>query len=224
MEKCETRLICGHECSLLCYEICQPCTKACSYRCKHNACTKQCGEPCARCYEKCSRKCKHIKCKAKCWEMCTVPPCSEPCRKRLECGHSCIGFCGDPCPPLCFKCNKVKILEIFPRFNGTKRFRFVLLSECNHVIESKEMEEWLGQGEEIKYKSCPKCKIPLSVTQRYSDYIKRNISDTIEIKREFFGYSRENEIKQRQLLNRLHQIEVKAVTLINGNNTYWLVF
>lgn len=21
--------------------------------------------------------------------------------KKLKCGHSCIGFCGEPCPPLC---------------------------------------------------------------------------------------------------------------------------
>ncbi|KAF2904002.1 hypothetical protein ILUMI_02173 [Ignelater luminosus] len=85
------------------------------------------------------------------------------------------------------------------------------------------MEEWLQQGEEIKYKSCPKCKIPLSIIQRYSDYIKRNLFDAIMIKRELFGYYRANQIRQRQLLNRLFSIEAKAAILSNFSSTLKLL-
>lgn len=37
--------------------------------------------------------------------MCNREPCYEPCEKMLNCGHSCIGYCGEPCPPLCRICN-----------------------------------------------------------------------------------------------------------------------
>ncbi|KAF2902957.1 hypothetical protein ILUMI_03226 [Ignelater luminosus] len=213
-ERCETRLICGHECRLLCHETCQPCSQLCSYKCRHNMCKRQCGEPCIKCIRTCLRKCEHTECTARCWEICTVPPCSEPCQKELDCGHPCMGFCGDPCPLLCSICNMQEVLKIFPSFEGKRNVRFVLLRECNHIVESQEMEEWLKQVKEIKYKSCPKCDVPLMSTHRYSDYIKRNLTDVKEIKKQFFGHNKENEARQRELFNRLYNTRSNATTLL----------
>ena len=45
--------------------------------------------------------------------MCDITPCDEPCEKLLKCNHPCVGFCGDPCPPLCRECDKEDLTEIF---------------------------------------------------------------------------------------------------------------
>jgi hypothetical protein len=43
--------------------------------------------------------------------MCNREPCIEACQKTLPCGHKCIGFCGEPCPDLCWKCDRSKLIE-----------------------------------------------------------------------------------------------------------------
>lgn len=108
-------------------------------------CKKKCGEPCSNCMEPCPRACEHKKCNARCGDKCTVDPCTEPCPKTLPCGHGCIGFCGDPCPPLCRVCNRDELEEVFLGFENADDAKWVLLVECGHVIESKGMEGWLSQ-------------------------------------------------------------------------------
>ena len=61
--------------------------------------------------EKCDWGCEHQKCSKRCDQICDIEPCIEPCKKSLKCGHACIGFCGDPCPPLCRLCNKEELTE-----------------------------------------------------------------------------------------------------------------
>lgn len=111
-------------------------------------CKKKCGEPCSNCTEPCPRACVHKKCNAKCGEKCTIEPCTEPCPKILRCGHGCIGFCGDPCPPLCRHCNKEELEKVFLGFENANDAKWVLLVECGHVIESEGMKRWLNQTEE----------------------------------------------------------------------------
>lgn len=67
----------------------------------------------------------------------------------MPCGHECIGFCGDPCPPLCRHCDKEELETIFLGFEADEDTRWVLLVECGHVIESQGMDMWLNKkGEE----------------------------------------------------------------------------
>ncbi len=62
--------------------------------------------------EKCKRNCPHIKCNKKCFEPCrTGEVCNEPCPEKLNCGHACVGLCGEICPP-CRTCNKDKELGL----------------------------------------------------------------------------------------------------------------
>lgn len=74
-----------------------------------------------------------------------MEPCTEPCKEVLSCGHPCVGFCGDPCPPVCRQCNKEELEEIFFGFEGDQDAKFVYLLECKHVIESQGMDMWLSQ-------------------------------------------------------------------------------
>jgi hypothetical protein len=73
-------------------------------------------QPCVPCVEPCAWACKHHRCSRKCYEPCNRPPvrmpscpsraesglaaqCQEPCDRKLQCGHACVGLCGERCPP-----------------------------------------------------------------------------------------------------------------------------
>ena len=78
VEKCQRKLSCGHPCLKKCFEdcsenICQV-TKKNKLKCGHTV-TFSCHE-----------ERKGI-----------VPSCTEPCDKKLPCGHDCTGDCGDAC-------------------------------------------------------------------------------------------------------------------------------
>nr|CAD7448951.1 unnamed protein product [Timema bartmani] len=146
-EKCGKTLICGHSCGTACANDCPPCRRKCKFRCAHSRCPKKCGEPCVPCKEPCPWKCKHFKCKKRCSDMCDRPPCSEPCKKDLQCGHPCIGFCGEPCPPLCRVCDKEVVTVVFLGQEDELDARFVYLEDCHHVVEAQGLETWLGQSD-----------------------------------------------------------------------------
>ncbi|KAK5640473.1 hypothetical protein RI129_011284 [Pyrocoelia pectoralis] len=208
-QKCGRTLICGHECPFPCREACLPCSRECSYKCSHSSCGKQCGEPCTKCVEECQRGCEHSKCEKRCGDICSIPPCTMPCKKSLVCGHLCVGFCGDPCPPLCRICNNDELTEMFFGTEDEEDVRFVVLDECNHIVESSGMEQWMAVGDDnsVNYKCCPKCKTPLSSTRRYTNYIKQSLEDVHAIKLKYFGNPLENQEKQIELLNKMKDLE-----------------
>lgn len=166
------------------------------------------------------RKCDHVQCTALCGEKCTTKPCTKPCENVLPCGHKCIGFCGDPCPPLCRICNKNELQEFILGHEDEDDARFVLLTECKHVIESKGMETWLEQKgkehKEVVPKTCPRCKTLLVTTQRYSDYIKDTMNDVIKVKEKFFGTLTENMNEQRKLLNLIKRLQGMSYSNYTG--------
>ncbi|XP_063220708.1 NFX1-type zinc finger-containing protein 1-like isoform X2 [Bacillus rossius redtenbacheri] len=173
-EKCSRTLICGHLCSSPCSRSCPPCDRKCEYRCKHSRCTRRCGELCYPCKEKCDWGCTHSQCSRLCYEPCDRQPCQQPCSKSLECGHPCVGFCGDPCPPLCRVCHQPQLTEIFFGYEDEHDARFVLLEDCRHVIESRGLDEWMRQSDgAIKLKCCPLCSTPVMRTQRFLSAVKQ---------------------------------------------------
>lgn len=126
-------------------------------------------------------------CTNKCGQQCSVPPCNEPCEKMLKCGHPCVGYCGDPCPPLCRICDKDTLTEIFFGDEDEADARFVLLVDCGHTMESQGMEHWMNtivdnSHKSVEIKACPKCKSPILMTQRYSDYVKNEFEDLTNVK------------------------------------------
>ncbi|PNF18207.1 hypothetical protein B7P43_G18049, partial [Cryptotermes secundus] len=112
-EKCGRILVCGHSCNIPCAESCPPCNRKCTYSCRHSKCSRTCGQPCIQCKEPCDWACVHLRCSKLCFQLCDREPCNEPCKKLLPCGHPCIGFCGERCPPLCRICDKDEVTEVF---------------------------------------------------------------------------------------------------------------
>ncbi|XP_063233035.1 NFX1-type zinc finger-containing protein 1-like [Bacillus rossius redtenbacheri] len=189
LEECGKPLICGHRCWVPCSVSCPPCNRKCNmFRCRHSRCSNKCGEACTPCTEQCGWRCEHMRCTRKCHEICNREPCTEPCRKVLECGHACIGFCGEPCPPLCRVCDAEEVTTIFFGTEQEEDARFVYLEDCRHVLESEGLEQWMQQSDsEIKMKVCPVCTTPITKTQRYMNVVKRVYEDVSKVKRKVYG-------------------------------------
>ncbi|XP_068247242.1 NFX1-type zinc finger-containing protein 1-like [Palaemon carinicauda] len=186
-EKCERPLVCGHICKADCSSACPPCQAPCPMKCSHSRCSKKCGDPCNPCQESCQRACQHQKCRNVCGKMCSGKLCELPCTKTLECGHPCVGYCGDPCPPLCRICDKDALTEILFGSEDEEDARFVLLEDCGHVIEATGLQSWMSQSDsEIGMKSCPRCKKPIYNNRRNFGYILETYKNVNEVKRQYF--------------------------------------
>lgn len=188
--RCERLLICSHKCLEPCTRDCPPCQRPCENFCVHSKCMKPCGQPCAPCIEPCSWQCPHQSCSKLCHEPCDRPPCTKPCEKTLECGHPCIGLCGDKCPNKCRVCNSDEVKEIFFGTEDEPDAHFIQLDECQHIIESTAMDHYMSlddnkQGEQmaIKLKECPKCKTPIRKNLRYGSDINRSLAEIEMVKK-----------------------------------------
>ncbi|XP_026822366.1 NFX1-type zinc finger-containing protein 1-like [Rhopalosiphum maidis] len=179
---------CNHTCKFPCKERCPPCNQKCIYSCVHSRCSRVCGKPCIPCKEKCEWKCPHFKCTRKCHELCNRKPCYEPCMLKLKCGHKCIGFCGEPCPPLCRICQEKDVTKIVFGNEDEPNARFIYLEDCKHSIESEALTKWMNQNdEEICLKQCPLCKTPILKTQRFMNQVKVILEDVSKIKMIQYG-------------------------------------
>ena len=114
--RCGRTLVCGHSCRDVCSATCPPCGQNCQNRCIHSVCMQPCGEPCQPCVEPCSWHCPHYSCSKLCHEQCDRPRCPHGCKKRLKCGHECIGMCGEPCPDTCGVCNRDQVRMVAVSF------------------------------------------------------------------------------------------------------------
>lgn len=171
-----------------------PCREPCRWKCAHKKCTKLCSEPCNR------------------------EPCNEPCEEKLPCGHDCIGFCGEPCPPLCRICNKKKVTKIFFGTEDEPGARFIYLEDCKHVIEAEGLANWLetqyGQSSEnnsaIKLPDCPKCKTSMRRNLRFSKYIKNQLVAIEQVKARHNGTKEQILNQKSELFNYLKANENKV--------------
>lgn len=164
---CTRILVCGHECGQECSADCPPCSKPCARSCPHSNCNRSCGEPCVPCAEPCRRVCAHGACTRRCSEPCDRKPCDEPCPLSLSCGHSCIGLCGEPCPPKCRVCNQEAVTSIVFGNEDEEDARFVHLPACGHIVEVNAMDHWVGEviatdsGGAVRALRCPLCRAPI---------------------------------------------------------------
>lgn len=193
---CKKPLVCGHLCNQPCSVDCPPCQEKCQWSCVHSKCRKLCGAPCLSCKMPCTSKCKHQQCKNFCGDKCSRKPCDMPCMKRLQkCGHPCIGFCGDPCPPLCRECDKEEVTSVLFGFEDEPGSRFVLLEDCGHTIESRGLEGWLEEkNAEIGMKQCPRCRAAIYNNRRYQNVVLETYKAVADVKAKYNVYSNENEV------------------------------
>ena len=194
-ERCGRDLVCGHPCKYPCASICPPCEEKCGNYCYHSKCPKKCYEPCNPCMEPCRWSCPHFRCTKPCGELCNRPPCNIPCRKKLKCGHRCIGLCGEKCPKKCRICNKEEVCEILFGDEDEDDTLFIELQDCGHIIEVKALDNWINtdtsnSGEngssnssQVQFKACPKCKTSIRKSLRYGNVIKEALNDVEAIKR-----------------------------------------
>jgi hypothetical protein len=181
--KCGRMLVCGHQCDFPCTPTCPPCMKKCNNYCVHSKCQLNCYEPCVPCRQNCKWKCEHFKCTRPCGEMCDRPPCNESCKKKLKCGHPCIGLCGEKCPKQCRICNKEKVCEILFGNEADDDARFIELEDCKHLIEVTACDTWMAQSadeskpSEVQFKCCPKCNTQIRRSLRYGNIIKQTLKD-----------------------------------------------
>ncbi|CAN0280422.1 unnamed protein product [Lampetra fluviatilis] len=221
-EACERSLPCSHQCTAPCAARgCPPCALRCRNRCVHSACARPCGQPCMPCAEPCEWRCEHHICRRLCYEECDRPRCDKPCRRRLPCGHACVGYCGEPCPSKCRICHAAEVTEIFFGNEDEPSARFVELEDCEHLVEGTGLDRWMETSEDgggggaddcgetpvvVKLKECPKCKTPIRRNLRYGNIIKRTLGDIEAVKRKLWGS--DEEIAQAK--NRVQEILAKV--------------
>ncbi|XP_044203715.1 NFX1-type zinc finger-containing protein 1 [Thunnus albacares] len=197
LHQCERLLICSHKCREPCTRDCPPCRRQCENFCIHSKCMKPCGQPCAPCIEPCAWQCPHQRCSKLCYEPCDRPPCTQPCAETLDCGHPCIGLCGDKCPSKCRICDNDEVTEIFFGTEDDPEAHFIELEDCRHIIEYTAMDIYMGlddneqaNGEEkvaIKLKECPKCRTPIRKNLRYGSHINRSLAEIEMVKEKIIG-------------------------------------
>ncbi|CAH1269018.1 ZNFX1 [Branchiostoma lanceolatum] len=176
---CNRVLVCSHQCTAPCTQDCPPCTKPCENRCVHSRCPHQCGKPCVPCQKPCQWRCRHHKCDKPCSEPCDRPRCDQPCEKTRRCDkckkdQPCIGMCGEPCPDKCRLCDREELTKTFFGTEEEDDARFVQLEDCGHVLEVRELDEWMDTSDrKIQLETCPKCKTPIRHNVRYGKSIKR---------------------------------------------------
>ncbi|XP_057306393.1 NFX1-type zinc finger-containing protein 1-like isoform X2 [Hydractinia symbiolongicarpus] len=205
LHECKRILVCSHLCEEPCTDLCPPCLKKCENKCVHSNCQECCGKPCVLCTEPCAWKCEHQQCTALCSELCNRDRCNEPCSELLDCGHACIGLCGEKCPDYCRICNKEIVEEIFFGTESDKDARFIVLEDCYHIFEVSSLDTWMEIQEEannIKLKECPKCKTVVRKSLRYGNIVRQTLNDIEAIKRKMIGEKNEIEQKKRKA-NRL---------------------
>ncbi|KAE9534042.1 hypothetical protein AGLY_008778 [Aphis glycines] len=204
---------CNHTCTFPCKERCPPCNKKCMYSCVHSKCPRLCGNQCAPCMEKCEWECPHLKCTKKCNEICNREPCYEPCTLKLKCGHECIGFCGEPCPPLCRICQKDEVNTIIFGNEDEPNARFVYLEDCKHTIESEALSKWMDQNDkEICLKQCPLCKNPILRTKRFMNQVKIIVKDISIIKTKQYGELNTIKKGKEEIILSLKDLDTNFVT------------
>ncbi|XP_069390104.1 NFX1-type zinc finger-containing protein 1 isoform X2 [Paralichthys olivaceus] len=195
-QRCERVLVCSHKCKKPCFLDGSPCQRPCDNCCVHSKCMKPCGQPCTLCTEPCVRQCPHQSCRKLCHEPCDHPPCTQPCAKTLDCGHQCIGLCGDKCPSKCRVCNESEVKEIFFGTEGDPQAHFVQLEDCRHIFEYSEMDKYMGVNDNeqanpgvvaITLKRCPRCQTPVRNSLRYRSHINCNLAGIEMVKVKIIG-------------------------------------
>ena len=172
-ENCRKQLLCGHDCESGLCESCKVCEKQCEVCCDHKQCDKRCFELCAPCLQPCSWRCPHHKCTLLCHEICDRPRCASPCPKQLICKHECLGFCGEPCPPICRLCDSKTLKD---QVNTTDTIpRLVYLPDCKHCFEFSTLDNEIKKvnpNETLMHVSCPRCSVKITWHPRYNKIIK----------------------------------------------------
>lgn len=99
----------------------------------------------------------------------------------------------------------------------------MLLEDCQHVIESKALDQHLEtapEGGEIVMKVCPLCKTPITKTLRYMNYVKQTYRHIMNVKKQIFGDGRQIKDKKRELTWKLQKLQTSGLNFFSGNSPF----
>ena len=217
---CKKTLICGHQCEDVCTDIefCSSCQSKCRVRCLHSYCPMKCGEICFECREDCVYKCPHFECTKKCSDLCDRPPCNEPCPNLMQCGHRCLGFCGETCPEICRACDPENF--VFKSLYGNvddESARFIKL-ECGHCFEAEFMDEYFRHAQNFenpRYANCLECNNPILFCMRYQSQIKAITSTINRIKAKIL---KDTEKVTSRMMNEVRPRIIEAKKILKGKS------
>ena len=215
---CEKGLICGHRCKQTCSQECL-CKEPCPNICEHGYCNLICCEKCIDCKEKCVLGCKHTKkCTKYCYELCNIKRCNERCDKIMECGHQCMGLCGQLCPEICKICNSKNENFIIFFGNEDEDDAIFYKTKCGHCIEVRDMDKYMDDDKSINMPLCPKCKSILINEPRYQDVIKKRLIDIQKVKKILMDRNGSDEYlrKSKQIIQKVkNEILIGNIECLN---------
>ena len=166
---------CGHSVHLSCAGLSDAC-----YPERHEAVCRH-GENYSECHEPCNWKCRHFQCTKECSEECDRPPCNEPCDKKIRCGHRCPGLCGERCMSVCPQCDKIEFMEVFhpkPKKGYIPQNQPLFELECGHIFTVRYLDEYIqSKGPVVRSSQCHKCNLHIGVGNRYSNAVRRIMTD-----------------------------------------------
>ena len=225
--KCGRTLVCSHPCNYPCTKNCPACARPCENACGHSACQRKCGQLCEPCKEPCQWECVHLVCGKLCGELCDRPRCNESCRRQLECGHRCIGLCGERCPKECRRCNNETVTEIFFGSEDDPKAKFVKLEDCGHIFEVTALDQWMDSPQldddgrvYIGLKQCPRCKVAVRRSLRYGNVVKQALQDIHMVKRKML----EQEVKRERTVTQLKRETVELAEKLKNSNLFEKLF
>ena len=180
------RHYCGERTRLFCSGISDKHTtsKGQVIECPHGSNLWKCYDPLPFCRKPCQwacpKNCRHPKtCSKACYEHCDRDPCNKNCAEVAECGHRCVGLCGEPCITLCPLCNPEQFAS---QHKLSKPFslgdRYIQLP-CGHIFTVSYMDDYVMQKSDVQIfpLHCPACFAPLSSSYRYGNLVKVSLRD-----------------------------------------------
>ncbi|XP_065342326.1 NFX1-type zinc finger-containing protein 1-like [Cloeon dipterum] len=183
---CKRELVCGHRCSSNCGAPCITCNGSSTEACEHKKFDLKCATKRVMCLKNSTFKCDHMKKDAVCGKFLDhTQLCEERCSKTLPCNHQCAGFCGAPCPGLCWQCDRDELRDAFElNVPVPKDPRFILLPDCHHTVEATSLLSWFKlQSTKVELKVCPRCRVPISARlQNFKKFIWEAYEDFDKIK------------------------------------------
>ena len=217
-EQCKRILICGHPCGGLCGEPCLPCEglRCIVQLCMHKKCKSKCDDHCkSGCKEKCGKGCQHVGiCTKKCGhsKLCTGRTgtndvCTEPCSKLLDCGHSCVGYCGETCTSTCPTCDTSKLYSSVDRYIGLP---------CGHDFDHAEMIEMVDNNDYAELAYCSVCSLSISYINSAFDILHNAMmnrkASVVMILENIFILKSKMEQKKKQLISTCSDIVKRLST------------
>ena len=247
---CKRDLTCGHKCRTPhgCKEKCPPCMQLCPYRCVHvKQCSHQCFQPCPPCKEPCAWKCAHHKCDRLCGEPCNRAYCLEACKKKLRCGHYCVGVCGEACPPFCRVAGCGPSVDVMDdtfspsSLSDTESDQRFLQLECGHMFEVSALDQAMETdlkartqedgARAVRLPRCPSCAQVIYNSTRYGTIINDVINTLEQIKdiehrrveEQLEKLFRESEHMQAEARKKWMEEQKKILAAVEGSASHWFV-